>query len=803
MDVLNENSFDFGLLGAGTESGGSIGLDDRILEEMLKHPDEIREDVLIAEAKRAAQVGDEDDAVEYKPQLTKKQQRLQREKDITKTLDNGTVIVGDVTLPSRYQDKGFEKYMEMFEIRGGKVYNSQQRELIKYFGLVDELSDSDPGSGKSTTMVGALVKATTFDGIRGDKICAVSYTREATAALKKKYRDVCARMRTDSNVEFRTFDSLCRDVVSTFGDRISLSGEKLQIQGVISNKDFGDFIKAKAEDHGFVIDDEGLQLYYVVRALQSLDSAFIYNQAHVESTAIFKSCNLTYEQLMLLRKDYFRYHIVRGKIPFDRLGIYALYILLTNEDVQEYYKNKYEVILVDEVQDMSLLKVRILSLLAKRITAIGDIKQSIYGFAGACPEVMDALRDICNTRVEVKLIQSYRCDNQIVAAAKEVVAPNRLGGEGFTGVDRRTDDPDDFTGVSYHDECNYAALAKMIHDEYEANHHIWERTHLFTYRNNTSAIPITEELFKLQVPIQMPLQKCKDGEYRVKYTMAQNIDVIREFCDVINFILEPYNLDYFQGAWRLFKELQVAKDYHECPLYKIMEGTDENHLEVLKQFHFENNAMAQVSLQALDKVKEALERGEPVLELFRIIYPIWSQNWYENKRRHLYEFNPQYYIDLVRPLIETKTFEQFEGDELRKVQFMTECTRRGEGVKCFTGHACKGDEATCVYILDAEAGILPAAKRVNDLMYKDCMIEAARQVRDDRNLVFVMMTRAMKVLRIYYRTEISPLLNPDEIWTKYYELDEVYADFDVDYDDLEVFLKMAQSTGVGRRRRTA
>lgn len=66
------------------------------------------------------------------------------------------------------------------------------------------------------------------------------------------------------------------------------------------------------------------------------------------------------------------------------------YQLLCQKDIAQEVQNKYKMILVDEFQDTNDLQESILSCFARKnnVFRVGDIKQSIYGFRHAKPEIM-------------------------------------------------------------------------------------------------------------------------------------------------------------------------------------------------------------------------------------------------------------------------------------------------------------------------------------------------------------------------------------------------------------------------------
>src|SRR5690606_25662645 len=79
----------------------------------------------------------------------------------------------------------------------------------------------------------------------------------------------------------------------------------------------------------------------------------------------------------------------------------------------------YEVIMVDEAQDLSALNHAMLAKLAKRsrVIAVGDPCQAIYGFRGAHEDSMNALKHEFKMR-ELFLTVSFRCPIAVVEEAR-------------------------------------------------------------------------------------------------------------------------------------------------------------------------------------------------------------------------------------------------------------------------------------------------------------------------------------------------------------------------------------------------
>ncbi|WP_367715877.1 ATP-dependent helicase [Nitratireductor sp. GISD-1A_MAKvit] len=117
-----------------------------------------------------------------------------------------------------------------------------------------------------------------------------------------------------------------------------------------------------------------------------------------------------------------------GKIDFDDMPLLAVRALRANEWLQEALLAKFPILAVDEYQDLGRALHRMVMGLCfsagMRLLAVGDADQSIYGFTGAHPELLQQLagRDDVET---VRLRLNYRCGSKIVTASGYALGEER------------------------------------------------------------------------------------------------------------------------------------------------------------------------------------------------------------------------------------------------------------------------------------------------------------------------------------------------------------------------------------------
>jgi superfamily I DNA/RNA helicase len=115
-------------------------------------------------------------------------------------------------------------------------------------------------------------------------------------------------------------------------------------------------------------------------------------------------------------------------IDFDDMPLLALRALVKSEWLRRALLAKYPILVVDEYQDLGLaLHQMVMDLCfsaGMRLLAVGDVDQSIYGFNGADPELLERLSKRGDVET-VRLRLNYRCGSNIVIAASYALGEER------------------------------------------------------------------------------------------------------------------------------------------------------------------------------------------------------------------------------------------------------------------------------------------------------------------------------------------------------------------------------------------
>lgn len=127
----------------------------------------------------------------------------------------------------------------------------------------------------------------------------------------------------------------------------------------------------------------------------------------------------------------------RGVVDFDLLLLEAISILRDERPALASFRHRHRSLFVDEAQDMNPLQFSLLRFMAGEdptLFCVGDPNQSIYGFNGASPELLQELLSTWPSTQVLDLTRNHRSTANIVAVA------DTLLDEGAAGISPAKDD---------------------------------------------------------------------------------------------------------------------------------------------------------------------------------------------------------------------------------------------------------------------------------------------------------------------------------------------------------------------------
>lgn len=648
----------------------------------------------------------------------------------------------------------------------GNPLTEEQMEFASDFKR-NIISFSDPGTGKTHTLIAGLIMAQKHHKIDGNTINCMSFTKAAVFEMKARYDKLCKRVSIPNTVKFNTFHSLSLRILKDAYPR-------MQVVNKHGLQDALDYLSRHMAELGV----QGTDYNYakkVMDAINSLNSALVFHPESVIKRYEFVELNMEFEIFQELRKHWFVRGITKNTIAKGDIPLYCLFALMSDESLVKKWKGRFQIMVADEFQDLSLLHLHILSFIANTLIVVGDMKQQIYHFNGACPQIVREYKKLRPDAVECNLTQSFRCANEIAEFATRVIKPNDRSVQCFTGM---------HTGghinIAERRNLDWKAIAQGIYEDVSKNRLANARDVMFLYRNNASAIPIMEEFYQLGVPFR-----------NTKFTTIMEVPIFKDLCILARAAWQPTDPTLIDRALRLFPEFKYAEITEVLGPVEVMQKTFKSLFSINYRYSEDSSYAILNAMQvASKKILEGKSAGIVLNNLLEVYdkFIIKGQWWrFDNTK--------EFYFNLVAPVCNAKDFPTLILEEEDKAIKNRDAIAANVGIRCYTIHSSKGLEADDVYILDCDDGIFPNIKKLNKKVKAGCTYDAACDVRAERNLLYVAITRAKDNVTISYSADkpTSLLMNPDS--DDFADFDRVYANDKNDYDDAGAFFKLFRLGG--------
>lgn len=361
---------------------------------------------------------------------------LKKSKKIFKNLIDKKVVLNN----KRYLDTKKIEYKDLLDNVNGHSLDDVQREIV----LSEEDSTlvlAGAGSGKSLTILGRvlyLVKS----GVNPNDILCISFTNMACDSLRKSLLNCGVSM------DVFTFHKLGLNILKSNGCNTKIVGDDALgfiVEKVLSKYDLLDILP----DYNFVdVGDGDFTDLHVLLSRDTLEFSSL-KKLFITFINLFKGSNYDIlefdnfleenkkkinkfkrfrnERLLGLAKEiYEEYSFTLSKnksIDFHDMINNAIFA------VEKYRIKKYKYIIVDEYQDTSLVKCKLLQVIkdvtGAKIMVVGDDFQSIYQFAGSNLNVFVNFSFFFPYSRVFKLENTYRNSQELLDIMGKFILKNK------------------------------------------------------------------------------------------------------------------------------------------------------------------------------------------------------------------------------------------------------------------------------------------------------------------------------------------------------------------------------------------
>lgn len=573
------------------------------------------------------------------------------------------------------------------------------------------------GSGKTKVLTHKIAYLMQEKDIKPWNILAITFTNKAANEMKERVEALVGDDAKDMWIG--TFHSICVKILRRFIDRIGF-------------------------DHSFVIFDTSDQRSLIKECLKDLkidDKMFTDRIVQFEISNAKNDMKEPEEYEAMVKGDYRREKIAsvynlyqrrlkeNNAIDFDDIINYAIKIFRENDDVLDYYTNKFNYILVDEYQDTNKSQFTLIRLLAKahgNITVVGDNDQGIYSFRGAdISNILNFEKDFKGTKI-IKLEQNYRCTQNILNAANSVIKNNEVkykkklwteNEEGALPTFHVSDDE--------YDEGRYIVE--------EINHLRREEYYKYSdfailYRMNSQSRAIEEILGREAIPY-----KIVGG---LKYFERKEIKDIIAYLRLINNTSDNLALKRIinepkRGIGKTsLDKIQAISEQTGIPMYQIIKEADQYGLSRVY-----SNA------QGFIEVIEDLISKKDEYTITELIKHTLKETGYTKALEDENSIEAENRIENLEEFLTIAVqFEEEEADNdlstfLEGITLSSDIDgmdEEEESVTLMTLHSAKGLEFPVVFLVGMEEGIFPGYKSIGE----------PKELEEERRLCYVGITRA-------------------------------------------------------------
>ena len=256
-----------------------------------------------------------------------------------------------------------------------------------------------PGSGKTLVLTERIHYLIDHEKIDPSRILVLTFSRAAAAEMKDRFTQKAQEKK--KGVLFGTFHSVFFHILKKSTQvEYSLLGQKEKEQ----------LLKQLLRNH-FKSPDDRPTLEEAEKALRS--------QSHVLPEP---------DSYSALRRDYHAYLRENHYIDFDDMILLCRRLLQEHPAVRQYWRGRFQAILVDEFQDINAEQYEILCLLTsgEGLFVVGDDDQSIYGFRGSDPSIMEQFMADHRDAARIFLRNNYRCSGAICKTSSRLIRANQM-----------------------------------------------------------------------------------------------------------------------------------------------------------------------------------------------------------------------------------------------------------------------------------------------------------------------------------------------------------------------------------------
>ncbi len=573
-----------------------------------------------------------------------------------------------------------------------------------------------PGSGKTFVIVERLRHLITHENADPSSILVITFTKAAAIEMQQRFMKI-----TDSSypeVSFGTFHSVFYQIIrrSNPHTKLKIITEntkykllrdiclRLKGQGMLKNSETEDILEMLGDIIG--------EISRIKNTLDDPNSNTLSGPAKRCFKTIYDEYNRSLSEFEF--------------IDFDDMLLNCYELLRKDPQILRIWQQKFRYILIDEYQDINLLQYRIIRLICEsgNLFVVGDDDQSIYGFRGSDPSIMQQFPDEfvgLSPRI-INLDINYRCGRVILDNAMKLIEENTVRYKKVLKADK-------LNGQGYLIPRRYMSKQqqnKAIISFLRARDGSFDNI-AFIFRTNQEAYGLASLLKNAGIPTNLE-DSAKD---------FYESSAVKLCVDYLSFACIGKRREFFYKIMN--KPLRYIS--RECAKEEFVS-------EFKVRNYYKGNMEKQRVIEALFRQVNIISKMRPSLSVRFLRNEIGIDKLFPGEVDALNELSElaagfDSNIQLIDYL--KKMQEENDGGSNKKA-----APGKGKNcVKLLTMHGSKGLEFDIVWLPNLNEGIIPSRSSITK-----------EQIEEERRMLYVGMTRAKTALIMSYLTgnEENPML---------------------------------------------
>ena len=242
--------------------------------------------------------------------------------------------------------------------------------------------------------------------------------------------------------------------------------------------------------------------------------------------------------LTILNKQISEYKLKNNLFEFNDISKFAIKLIKEYDDIKLSLKYQYKEIMIDEYQDTSDIQEEFINLLENNnVYMVGDVKQSIYRFRNANPNIFKIKYDLYKKNikgVKIDLNANFRSRSEVLISINNIfdhIMDNEIGNANYKEEHRLIPGNKTFNEIGFNNQNNNLEIYNYKENELYSK----EEIEAFIIAND-----IKEKINNKYLVFDKELRPCEYRDFCILMDRTTTFDIYKK---IFNYLQIPLNID--------------------------------------------------------------------------------------------------------------------------------------------------------------------------------------------------------------------------------------------------------------------